>query len=124
MSLRLLLIEDDPSVALGLKWALELDGHHVTHSPLGRPAIGLLQHATPDAILIDLDLPDIDGVTLGRAVRAGWPDLAIVFVTGHDDFEGLSEAIQHRRSVCIQKPFSIETLGNALRSLGLTVAAG
>ena len=123
MALRLLLVEDDPSVAVGLKWALELAGHSVTHSNLGRPAIGLIHGEQPDAVLIDIDLPDIDGVTLGRAVRDGWPDLPIVFVTGHDDFDGLSEAVRHHRSVCIQKPFSIEALEKVFRSLGMNVHA-
>jgi DNA-binding response OmpR family regulator len=115
--LTLLLIEDDPTVAAGLIWGLTHEGHEVHHSHSGRPAIGLVQHHAPDAVILDITLEDIDGIAVGRFVRERWPEIPIVFVTGHDEYEGLMESLEHPRSACLQKPFSITNLEETILRL-------
>jgi DNA-binding response OmpR family regulator len=113
----LLLVEDDPVVARGITWGLTDRGHQVHHTDLGRAAIGLIGHLAPHAVIIDVSLPDIDGVTLGNMVRRTWPELPVVFATGHDEFEALREAASERRSAYLQKPFSIDELERVIHGL-------
>jgi signal transduction histidine kinase/CheY-like chemotaxis protein len=68
-SLRLLLVEDDPTVAEVLRGLLEAQGHRVTHATHGLAALTVLAQERIDALLLDLDLPGVDGFELTRMVR-------------------------------------------------------
>ena len=102
---------------MGIAWGLTDRGHQVRHTDLGRPALGLISHFAPHAVIIDVSLPDIDGVTLGKMVRTAWPELPVVFATGHDEFDALREAASDARSAYLQKPFSIDALEELLHRL-------
>lgn len=108
--MQLLLVEDNPSAALGVAWALREAGHDVAVINSARPAIGAIAHHHPDAVIIDVSLPGMDGVTLAGFVRSTWPALPIVFTTGHEDFPGLREAGSRPRTAMLQKPYAIEEL--------------
>jgi DNA-binding response OmpR family regulator len=117
-ALKLLLVEDDRRVATGLIWALSDNGHTVVHTDSGRPVLGLIFADPPDAIILDISLPDLDGLEVGRSVRAIYPLLPIIFATGHDErFRGLNKAIADPMSVYLQKPFSVDALEDVLRRL-------
>ena len=66
----LLLVEDEPTVAEVLRGLLEAQGHHVTHAGHGLAALAALVQGPFDALLLDLDLPGVDGFELARMVRA------------------------------------------------------
>lgn len=68
--LRLLLVEDEPTVAEVLRGLLEAQGHLVTHATHGLAALAALAQGPFDALLLDLDLPGVDGFELARMVRA------------------------------------------------------
>ena len=91
-SLRLLLVEDDPTVAEVLRGLLEAQGHRVTHATHGLAALAVLAQERIDALLLDLDLPGVDGFELARLVRtreAGsgrrLPIVAVTARTGGDE---------------------------------------
>ncbi len=113
--MRVLLIEDDETTARAIGWALSDLGVevHVVHS--GKQAIGAIAHLHPDAVLVDIMLHDIDGITLVRYIRDAWRNLPIVVASGHDRYPGLSAALHDRRTAFLQKPFEIATLLNAIR---------
>jgi DNA-binding response OmpR family regulator len=116
--LKLLLVEDDSRVATGLIWALSEMGHRVTHSDSGRPVMGLIVRDHPDAVVLDISLPDLSGLEVGKALRTLYPALPIIFSTGHDDdFAGIEKAIEHPMSIYLQKPFTLEALENVLQRL-------
>jgi DNA-binding response OmpR family regulator len=107
----LLLVEDNVSAALGVAWGLREAGHQVAVLNSARPAIGAIAHQHPDAVIIDVSLPGVDGVTLAGYVRAAWPTLPIIFTTGHDgSYPGLREAEAHPRTSLLQKPYAIDQL--------------
>jgi DNA-binding response OmpR family regulator len=116
--LKLLLVEDDPRVATGLIWALSELGHRVTHSDSGRPVMGLILRDPPDAVVLDISLPDLNGLEVGKALRKVYPSLPIIFSTGHDeDFAGIEKAIEDPMSIYLQKPFTLDALENVLQRL-------
>src|SRR5699024_5928710 len=65
----LLLVEDDPTVADTLRGLLEQAGHHVTHAAQGLAALGALETGVFDAVLMDMNLPGMDGCQLVRLIR-------------------------------------------------------
>jgi len=69
-SLRVVLVEDDATVAAVLAGLLEAMGHHVRHAMNGLAALAELESAPCDVALVDLDLPGVDGLALARMLRA------------------------------------------------------
>jgi CheY-like chemotaxis protein len=69
-ALRILLVEDDATVARVIEGLLQVQGHRVRHVAHGLAALCELDIATFDAVLLDLDLPGIDGLALARMLRA------------------------------------------------------
>jgi two-component system cell cycle sensor histidine kinase/response regulator CckA len=107
---RLLLVEDDPHVAVGLMALLEIEGIEVSLVTLGRDAVGEIERFAPDAVILDVGLPDIDGVTVSRQIAERWPDLPVVFSTGHGDENLLEEALRRPHVGYLLKPYGVEEL--------------
>lgn len=108
--MRLLLVEDNDLLIEGLIMALEDDGHEVIVSREGRPAIGIIQRDRPDAVILDISLPDIDGTQVAKFIRMEYPDLPIVFASGHDrDRPRITEALDTKTGI-LGKPYDIATL--------------
>ncbi len=92
-SLRVLLVEDNGDIRETLGELLEEMGYHVASAACGLEAVALAQSSTPDLLLVDIGLPDIDGLEVARRVRASCSaDLHLVALTGY----GMAE--DHRRS--------------------------
>ena len=81
--LDILLVDDDPDFASTAAELLRQDGHRVTTAPDGASAIKLAHDLQPDAVLLDLNLPDTDGYDVARVLRTKLPDISpIIVVTG------------------------------------------
>lgn len=109
----IVLVEDDASVAEGLKMLLEAEGIEVNRVGLGREAEAAVAATDPDVVVLDLGLPDVDGAEVLARLRARWPALPVLVSTGHGD-ERIADGdrIGH-----LYKPYSIEELLAALREL-------
>ena len=118
MALRVLYVENDPTLACGLSWLLRDIGFEVEVLAEGRPALGLIASRLPDIVLLDLTLPDIDGVVVAHGIRNLWPALPIIFTTGHGrDHPGLREALDEPNTILLEKPFAFGELLNALAAI-------
>jgi two-component system response regulator PrrA len=112
---RVLLIEDDEAVAEGLETLLRFEGFEVDLVATGRLAIELTAHTHPDIVVLDLTLPDIDGITVARAVRDAWPALPVVISTGH--YPGLPKLLVLAKVALLQKPYEFKELLVAITTL-------
>ncbi len=83
MSASILIVEDDDAIAAGLTRSLEGQGYVVSRLALGRPAPESAE-AGVDLVLLDLGLPDIDGLEICRRLRAAHPLLPILILTARD----------------------------------------
>lgn len=79
----ILLVEDDEAIASGLVRVLADQGYAVRHVSCGRDAISA-SHDEIALVLLDLGLPDIDGIDVCRTLRASHPELAIIILTARD----------------------------------------
>src|SRR3954471_3673674 len=78
---RLLVVEDDAAISEPLVRALAREGHEVDHASSGAAALERLEAGGVDLVVLDLGLPDFDGVEVCRRAREGRPRLAILVLT-------------------------------------------
>jgi two-component system chemotaxis response regulator CheY len=67
---RILVVEDSRSVRSLIRDALEMDGHDVAESDDGRQGLAAVEAVAPDLVLTDVNMPEMDGISLTRAIRA------------------------------------------------------
>ncbi len=105
----ILVVEDDPSVADVLVTALARRGHHVAITPTARATRDRLASTSPDLVLLDLGLPDGDGVELCEELRL-WFRNPIIVITAEGDEARLVDALDAGADDYITKPFSMPEL--------------
>ena|SRR5687768_3208337 len=108
-----LVVEDNDDTRVIVRLELEKYGHLVIEARNGREAIDLAGHACPDLVLMDLNLPEVDGLTAAQAIRRlgeRCADVPILAVTAYDTY-GIEEAA--REAGCdayIRKPLDMPQL--------------
>ena len=110
-------VEDDPAVRLGCSQALSLAGIAVREFEDAESAFAALSSAVPAAIVSDIRLPGIDGLTLLASVkaRAKDSDIPIILVTGHGDIAMAVTAMRAGAYDFIEKPFQSDRLVESVR---------
>jgi PAS domain S-box-containing protein len=107
---RVLLVEDDELVTAGLCTLLEGEGLICRVLSRGGGAVEAVAEFRPDWVILDLTLPDMDGADVFRTLRARWPDLPVIFSTGHGCESELAWALGSERVELLQKPYDFDTL--------------
>ena len=113
---RILLVEDDPRLAEMLSEYLGQAGFLITLAPLGASALGLLSVAEYDAIVLDLMLPDMDGLDVCRRVRAH-SDTPVLMLTGRGDAIDRIVGLELGADDYLPKPFQPRELLARLRAI-------
>jgi CheY-like chemotaxis protein len=90
---RILVAEDDESSLETIAVLLEQDGRYAIagRAPNGLEAVNLAKRVKPDAVVMDIEMPVLDGVEATRQIRERWPYLPIVAISGHDYEERVLE---------------------------------
>ena len=114
----LLCIDDEPNILTSLKRALELEGFAVEVAGAGRIGLEKLAAREIDLVLLDVMMPELDGLeTLGR-LRAAYPDLPVVMMSGQATIDVAVQAVKLGAHDFLEKPLSTEktllTVRNAL----------
>lgn len=107
---RLLLVEDDTDVAAGLTALLESEGFEVTVVGNGKRALELVRTEAPDAVILDIRLPDCDGRTVYTGIAAIHPKLPVVFSTGHAERSRLESLLTRPNVGYLFKPYDGDAL--------------
>lgn len=111
---KILLIEDDASIIRFLSLSLDKNGYKVIEARNGIEGISLFMSDNPDLILLDLGLPDIDGVEVIRRVRS-WSNLPIIVISARSEDTDKIDALDAGADDYLTKPFSVEELLARLR---------
>jgi two-component system phosphate regulon response regulator PhoB len=114
---RVLVVDDDRDLCDLLSDFLAEEGYAVSRAYGGQAAIDSARDATPDAVLLDLMLPDVSGVSVGRALReaAGTRDVAIVIISG-DRAAIARTKLEIGAHSFLEKPFSLVSVQAAVRA--------
>lgn len=112
------IVEDDSAVRESLALMLVGRGHSVSAYADGRSFLGAIGRTTTGCAILDLNLPDTDGITLLRAARQAAPDLAFVVLTGHADVTRAVEAMKCGAADFVEKPADPARLLTAITEAG------
>jgi two-component system KDP operon response regulator KdpE len=110
-----LVIDDEPPIRRLLRTTLAVQDYRVIEAADGAEGLSLLRHERPDVLVLDLGLPDIDGLELIRKIRAESP-VPIVVLSSRDDERGKVEALDLGADDYVTKPFGMEELVARLRA--------
>lgn len=108
-----LVVDDDPDVRLMTAAMLEDLGHRVSTADSGPAALKLLERQSPDVLLLDFVMPEMNGAELARAVRSRGDEVPIVFATGFAESVAIETALGETPTV-LRKPFDLATLAEAI----------
>ena len=103
---KVLVVEDDKNIRSFLQAILEANNYEVILTQTGQEAYSLITSQCPDVILLDLGLPDMDGMKILETVR-GWSAMPIIVVSARDRERDKVEALDKGADDYMSKPFSI-----------------
>jgi two-component system OmpR family response regulator len=104
---RILVVDDEPSIVDAVATALRYEGYDVAEASTGREALDEATRQEPDLIVLDWMLPDIEGIEVGRRLRARGFKSAVLFLTAKDGTEHKVEALRAGGDDYVTKPFSL-----------------
>jgi DNA-binding NtrC family response regulator len=107
---KLLLVDDEPSVIASLKRTLRNHAYDMATAGNGQDALDLLAREPADAAIIDLKMPQMDGMTLLQHVNDTYPAMQVIMLTGHGGVREAVEAIRQGAKDFLEKPYSPESL--------------
>ncbi|MFT6902004.1 MAG: two-component system OmpR family response regulator [Colwellia sp.] len=113
--MRILLVEDDMPLALGLQQSLRHEGFVVNHVDNGNAAISALAVPDQDLVILDLGLPDIDGLEILKRTRDRKLGIPVIILTARDSLEDKIKGLDFGADDYLVKPFEISELLARLR---------
>ena len=116
-AVRVLVVDDEPSLAELLAAVLRAEGWEIRTAADGASAVRAAREFEPDAIVLDIMLPDFDGIEVLRRVRASRPHVCVLFLTARDAVQDRVAGITAGGDDYVTKPFSIEEVLARLRGL-------
>ncbi|MEA9986882.1 MULTISPECIES: response regulator transcription factor [Subtercola] len=114
---RALVVDDEPTLTDLLSMALRYEGWEVKTASEGRTAVTLAREFRPDVIVLDVMLPDIDGLQVLSRVRADGQETPVLFLTAKDALDDRIAGLTAGGDDYVTKPFSLEELVARLRGL-------
>lgn len=113
---RILIIDDEAPIRRFLRVALESDGHEVIEAATAREGLRAAARETPAMLILDLGLPDADGLSVLRDLR-GWSTMPVLILSVRADEAGKVAALDAGAQDYVVKPFSVKELLARVRSL-------
>jgi two-component system, OmpR family, response regulator MprA len=115
--MKVLVVDDDPAVRASLERALRLEGYEVTNAKDGSSGLETLALDPPDAMILDLGLPDIDGLEVCRRMRSARNDTPVLMLTARDAVNDRVQGLDAGADDYVVKPFALAELLARLRAL-------
>ena len=115
--MRILVVDDEPAVRESLERALRLDGYEVALARDGHEGLAKLRESAPDAVVLDLLMPSMDGLELCRELRAAGDRTPVLMLTARDGVSDRVAGLDAGADDYLVKPFALEELQARLRAL-------
>jgi two-component system KDP operon response regulator KdpE len=113
---RVLIVDDEPAMLRALLINLRARSYDVTTAPTGRAALAEAARRPPDAVILDLGLPDVEGIEVIRELR-GWSRAPVIVLSGRTGSGDKIGALDAGADDYVTKPFSMEELLARLRAV-------
>ena len=115
--IRILTVDDEPSLIELLSMAMRYEGWDVHTAASGSEAVKVAREVRPDALVLDMMLPDFDGLEVMRRIRTEQPDVPVIFLTAKDGVSDRINGLTAGGDDYVTKPFSLEEVIARLRGL-------
>ncbi|MDD5018843.1 MAG: response regulator [Candidatus Babeliales bacterium] len=115
-ALNILLVDNEAEFCESMTYWLETKHHHVQVCYTGREAIEIIKNKPLDIVFLDVQMPEMDGLTVLREIRTFNQSLPVVIVTGYPKEERMTEAISLGVSGFFPKTSSFEELGRIIKA--------
>ncbi|MGO8862041.1 MAG: response regulator transcription factor [Acidimicrobiales bacterium] len=115
--MRILVVDDDLAVCRSIDRALRLEGYEVDAVTSGGEAVEAMATSSPDALVLDLQLPDLDGLQVCRRIRDAGDDTPILMLTARHSIDDRVQGLDAGADDYLVKPFALEELLARLRAL-------
>lgn len=113
----ILVVDDEPHIVLGLRDALEFEGFRVISAACGLDGVALARSEAPDAIVLDLMLPDLNGYAVCERIRKMLPQVPIVMLTARSQETDKIRGLDSGADDYVTKPFSVNELIARMRAI-------
>lgn len=113
----ILVVDDEESLTDLVASALRFAGYDVATEANGFDALRSIKERTPDLVVLDVNMPELDGFEVCRRIRRDGLDVPVIFLTARDDIEDLRVGFRQGGDDYLTKPFSLEELGLRIEAL-------
>lgn len=114
-NLKILVLDDERVFRDEIKEFLETDGFEVHLAPKPSAAFELLKQYEIDIMILDLKLPEMDGITVLQKVKEQYHDIEVIMITGHGDMDAVIQAMRHGAVEFFPKPFRLIDMKAAIQ---------
>ena len=118
----ILLVEDDAALAAGLRQALRAEGFAVNHVATGADALHVIATELPEIVILDLGLPDIDGINVLKKIRQTDKELPVLVLTARHSSSDKVAGLDSGADDYLAKPFDMPELLARLRAIGRRIS--
>ncbi len=113
--LNILVLDDEKVFRDEITEFLENDSFHVFSAEKPSEAFGILENNEIDVMILDLRLPEMDGIQVLQKVRQSWPDIEVIMITGHGDMDAVIQAMRNGAVEFFPKPFRLLDMKAAIQ---------
>jgi two-component system response regulator AtoC len=106
----ILLVDDQDSIRFFLEKTLTEEGFDARSAATGREALEIVRHEIPDLVLLDLKLPDLNGLDVLRQIKESLPEMVVIMITAFGDIQVAVEAMKNGAFDFVNKPINLEQL--------------
>lgn len=114
---KILVIDDEAIVRTSCERTLVPEGYDVRVASSGQEGLDFMGKETFSLVLLDLKMPDMDGIEVLDKIKTNWPDTKVVMVTGYSTVETAVQALRFGAYNFIEKPFTPDTLLTAVQEV-------
>src|SRR5690348_7640517 len=114
MSETILMVGDEENIRHTLRGVLADEGYDVLEAPDGRRALELLEHTAPRLAIVDVWMPEVDGIELVERMRMQAPGIPVIVISGHGSIETAVRVIRLGAFDFLEKPFPLDALLNVV----------
>ena len=122
--LRVVLVDDEIMIREGFKHLFDWDAHDcevVGEAADGMEALAQIEHLQPDIVIMDINIPIMNGLKVIQMSRARYPEMAFIIVSGYDDFSYCREALRLQITDYILKPVNYDEFGSCIDRLKIAL---
>jgi len=113
----ILIIDDEEIIRMSCERALQASGFSTASAPGGTEGLAMLEKGKYDVVLLDLKMPDMDGMEVLNKIKSSWADVHVIMISGYSTVDTAVQALRRGAVNFIQKPFSPDTIISAINEV-------